>query len=301
MPVQLRAMTTPSPSSPSPRVTLAAVTAEDFEELVALRIAAMRESLERVGRFDPDRARERLRNSFYPEHTRFILIDDRRAGFYTLRPGENGLHLDHLYLHPDWQGQGAGSGVMRRLLAEADDRGKDVHVGALRDSASNRFYRRHGFVPVGESEWDLYYMRPFVLVRRARMEDAPALAALLTALGYPAIPEDVGRRLEMHTGTAATAVFVAEVTGGVAGLLSFHCSPMFHADGFLGRITSLVIDPGQQRRGIGRKLVAEAESFAREQRCLKIEVTSGDHRPGAHAFYEGLGYHSDCRRFIKPT
>jgi hypothetical protein len=35
------------------------VLAADFDSLVALRIAAMRESLERVGRFDPERARER--------------------------------------------------------------------------------------------------------------------------------------------------------------------------------------------------------------------------------------------------
>jgi hypothetical protein len=32
----------------------------DFEALLALRMAAMRESLEKVGRFDPQRARERL-------------------------------------------------------------------------------------------------------------------------------------------------------------------------------------------------------------------------------------------------
>jgi hypothetical protein len=33
--------------------------------------------------------------------------------------------------------------------------------------------------------------------------------------------------------------------------------------------------------------------------CIRVEVTSGDHRPDAHAFYERMGYKSDCRRFIK--
>jgi len=43
---------------------------DDFEALVALRIEAMRESLERIGRFDRTRARERFLNGFSPTHTR---------------------------------------------------------------------------------------------------------------------------------------------------------------------------------------------------------------------------------------
>lgn len=64
-------------------VVFSTVTAADFDELAALRIAAMRDSLERVGRFDLERARERLRKSFYPEHTRFVILDGQRIGFYT--------------------------------------------------------------------------------------------------------------------------------------------------------------------------------------------------------------------------
>ncbi len=147
-------------SSPaSPTVSFSAVTVADFEELVELRTAAMRESLERVGRFDPERARERLRNSFHPEHTQFILFEGRRVGFYTFRPVADGLQLDHLYVHPDCQSCGVGSLVLRRLLAESDARQLPVRLGALRDSPSNRFYQRHGFVPTAEDAWDIYYVR----------------------------------------------------------------------------------------------------------------------------------------------
>ncbi len=148
-------MTSERPSE----ITFQPVVAEDFDELVALRIAAMRESLERVGRFDPERARERLRKSFYPEHTAFIVHDGRRIGFYTFRPTEEGFHLDHLYVHPREQGAGVGSRVLRHLLAEADAREAAVLLGALRESASNRFYQRHGFVVKAEDEWDIYYIR----------------------------------------------------------------------------------------------------------------------------------------------
>jgi len=62
------------PKSPDfPALQFDPVTADDFEALLAIRTAAMRPSLEPVGRFDPARSRQRLRDSFYPEHTHFIV------------------------------------------------------------------------------------------------------------------------------------------------------------------------------------------------------------------------------------
>ena len=143
-----------------PDIRYAPVTADDFEQLVTLRIAAMRESLERLGRFDHDRARERLRNSFYPEHTWLILADDQAVGFYTLRPAADALSLDHLYIHPDYQSQGIGSVVLSRIVSEAEQLGLPIRLNALRQSASNRFYQRHGFTATHEDEFDVYYVRP---------------------------------------------------------------------------------------------------------------------------------------------
>ena len=139
--------------------TFTPATTSDFDSLVALRIAAMRESLERVGRFDPERARVRLQNSFYPEHTQFILWEGERVGFYTFRPMADGFHLEHLYVHPAHQSRGIGSQVMQRLIAQAEAAQQPIHVGALCGSESNRFYQRHGFVQVREEEWDIYYVR----------------------------------------------------------------------------------------------------------------------------------------------
>lgn len=132
----------------------------DFDALLAIRIEAMRDSLERLGRFDPERARARLRATFRPDHTWFIERDGARIGFYAMRPDGDGLRLDHLYVVPAAQGLGVGGQVLGRLLRDADLRGLPVRVGALRGSDSNRFYRRHGFEPVAESEWDIDYLRP---------------------------------------------------------------------------------------------------------------------------------------------
>lgn len=133
--------------------------ADDLDELVELRIEAMRESLERLGRFDPARARERFAGGFEPAWTRHVLLDGQRVGFIVVKPHPEGLLLDHLYLRPRAQGQGLGSRVLTQVLADADARKLAILVGALRESAANFFYMRHGFQRVSESEWDVYYRR----------------------------------------------------------------------------------------------------------------------------------------------
>ena len=159
-------------SKNEPRLAFAPVTAADFDSLAELRVAAMRASLEHLGRFDPVRARERLRNSFYPGHTHRILCDGVPVGFYTFRPAPEGLRLEHLYVHPDAQNRGIGGRVLEKLLATADTQNLPVHVGALRDSASNRFYARHGFTRVGESEWDITYRRASASSRAPSLKPA---------------------------------------------------------------------------------------------------------------------------------
>lgn len=139
------------------------------------------------------------------------------------------------------------------------------------------------------------------VIRNAQQGDAPAVAELLRALGYASSAAQVERRIVASTASADTVVLVAEWSQRVVAVLSFHCIPLFHADGSLGRITSLVVAPGCRQRGIGRLLVAAADEFCRAHGCLRFEVTSGDHRPDAHAFYEHLGYQVDCRRFVKHT
>jgi GNAT superfamily N-acetyltransferase len=149
-----------SSSSPATGLRLAPAGEGDFEALLSLRLAAMRESLERAGRFDPERARERLSRGYLPAYTRHILKDGELVGFVVVVPREKDWLLDHLYIHPSAQGLGIGSWVIAQVLAEADAQHKAVSVTALKHSDANRFYLRHGFVLQAEGEWDLYYLRP---------------------------------------------------------------------------------------------------------------------------------------------
>jgi len=83
------------------------------------------------------------------------------------------------------------------------------------------------------------------------------------------------------------------------GVVSVHLLPLFHATGLLGRITSLAVNPSARGTGVGRALVSAAEQWAWSEGAQRMEVTSGDHRPAAHAFYQAVGYTLDKRRFVK--
>lgn len=66
--------------------TLRPATPDDLEDLVELRAVVMRPDLERLGRYDEHRVRQRLRDGFEPEHTQIIEVEGELAGSITVRP-----------------------------------------------------------------------------------------------------------------------------------------------------------------------------------------------------------------------
>lgn len=132
--------------------------AEDAERLAALRIEAMRPSLEAAGRFDPARARARFLDTFEPDETYVLSAEGQLAGFYVLRAREDHLYLDHLYLAPEHQGRGAGRKIVGLVQQQARRLGVPVWLMALNVSDANRFYQSCGFDVVGQDELDTRYV-----------------------------------------------------------------------------------------------------------------------------------------------
>jgi GNAT superfamily N-acetyltransferase len=143
----------------SPHITFEPTSLEDGEQLVTLRIAAMRPSLEHIGRFDPVRARERFLSTFDPQQTQHIVCDGQRVGFLVVKTLADHVLLDHFYIDPAHQSRGIGAPVLAHVFSDADAKQLPVRVGALKESASNQFYLRQGFVLVEQADWDNYYMR----------------------------------------------------------------------------------------------------------------------------------------------
>lgn len=128
----------------------------DVEAVAELRALVLQADLERLGRYDARRVRQRLRDGFVPAHTRVIEVDGTFAGCVALRPAED---AEHFYLDPRVQGGGIGTAVLRELLERCDRGGTVVRLNVLRGSPAQRLYERHGFAVESEDPVDVFMVR----------------------------------------------------------------------------------------------------------------------------------------------
>jgi GNAT superfamily N-acetyltransferase len=127
-------------------------------------------------------------------------------------------------------------------------------------------------------------------IRAARPEDARSITLLSRELGYPADVKSTRERLRRILGRDDQRVVVAVAHGGaVCGWLQAQCNVVIES-GLRVEITGLVVADGMRRRGVGRSLVAQAETWASEISAETIVVRSNTKRVDSHAFYPSLGY-----------
>jgi GNAT superfamily N-acetyltransferase len=140
-------------------------------------------------------------------------------------------------------------------------------------------------------------------VRVATEADAAPIAALSRELGYPEEARAIRERLGRILARDDHRVYVAEGDGGeVCGWIQAHCSDILES-GFRVEITGLVVSGRMRRRGVGRSLVAQAETWASEISAGTIVVRSNAKRVESHEFYPALGYLPSKTQVVyrKPT
>ena len=138
-----------------------------------------------------------------------------------------------------------------------------------------------------------------VRIRRPSAGDTPAMAALLSELGYPAQASDLPDRVRAMEAEGSTVLLAVDEADTPIGLASVARHATIHADAPVAYITALVTTAGARGKGVGRALVDAAERWAREQGCVRLSVTSAEHRADAHAFYPKCGMPYNGRRFSK--
>ena len=138
-----------------------------------------------------------------------------------------------------------------------------------------------------------------LLVRAASDQEATGVAALLDVLGYPCTREDALARLHHLADDPDQQVLVADRHGCLVGLLALDVMYYLPLGALTCRITAIAVADTEQRRGIGKRLLKEAEQRARAAGAARIELTSALRREQAHAFYRACGYEDSALRFLK--
>jgi GNAT superfamily N-acetyltransferase len=143
-----------------------------------------------------------------------------------------------------------------------------------------------------------------ITLRAAAASDAPAIARLLTELGHPAERAEIPGRLAAIADEGGAVVVAVDARGEALGLISMARHAVLHWPGPIAYITVLVTAGAARRRGVGQRLVARATEWAKNNGCVRLTVTSAEHRADAHAFYPACGLPYTGRRFstaIEPT
>ncbi|MCM3879902.1 MAG: GNAT family N-acetyltransferase [Vicinamibacterales bacterium] len=129
-----------------------------------------------------------------------------------------------------------------------------------------------------------------ISIRVMRPEDARAVAALSTQLGYPADQAQITARHTLINDRKDARLFVAERSdAGVVGWIHVQAAYLLASDP-RAEIWGLVVDEAARGTGIGRCLVEAAEAWARTLDMNVIVVRSNQLRVETLAFYEHLGY-----------
>ncbi|MGG5821521.1 GNAT family N-acetyltransferase [Falsiroseomonas sp. HW251] len=136
---------------PSAAFTFRPAAESDFPYILDLSIRTMREHLERIGRYDPDRRRTRMRAHLDAGSLHLIGRDGAKIGCVGLKPRGEAVELHSFFLEPALQGRGLGAAVFAALRAR--------HPGAwwievLKQSPARPFWERQGFVLTGEQPFD---------------------------------------------------------------------------------------------------------------------------------------------------
>jgi GNAT superfamily N-acetyltransferase len=127
-------------------------------------------------------------------------------------------------------------------------------------------------------------------VREMTAADAERVAALSGQLGYPSTPEQIRERLLRIEGHPEARVWVAcDSEGRVQGWVHVYGHRQLESGG-AAEVGGLVVDESVRGRGMGRALMAAAESWARERGYERLTLRSNVMRNEAHRFYQRLGY-----------
>ncbi|HTX69258.1 MAG TPA: GNAT family N-acetyltransferase [Thermoleophilia bacterium] len=136
-----------------------------------------------------------------------------------------------------------------------------------------------------------------VAVRLARMDDAPALAALAGVMGYEVTPDEARARLERQSPDPETAVFVAELDGRVVGYVQAVERRILVVDPFV-ELGGLAVSPDARRGGVASRLLAAVEEWAAARDVRLVRVRSRRERSDAHEAYRACGFGLDKEQLV---
>ncbi|HSB50456.1 MAG TPA: GNAT family N-acetyltransferase [Nitrosopumilaceae archaeon] len=143
------------------------------------------------------------------------------------------------------------------------------------------------------------------MIRKASNKDVPIILGLLYELGRPKPQKDsdvdVFRKLaKKYIVDSDKKILVAEFNNiEIVGIVSIIFLLRLNRLNFEMYIPEIIVLKEYQNQGIGKKLIIACIELAKEKKCHRIRLESGNKRKESHQFYKNLGFEQSSLSFTK--
>lgn len=134
-------------------------------------------------------------------------------------------------------------------------------------------------------------------IREADINDKESLAILCNQLGYEAKTEDIPFRLGQINELNHQIIYVAEIDRYVVGWIHVYLCPLL-ISGLQAQLGGMVVDEKFRGQGIGKKLLIQAENWARSKNCQSMSLFTNINRSKTHQFYAQMDYQTIKTEYV---
>ena len=127
-------------------------------------------------------------------------------------------------------------------------------------------------------------------IRKIKDTDAIAICGLVEQLGYELdTGQYLGRLLQVSENQNHTLWVMESPEAGVCAVAHFEkIVGLLHTPRL--EIKALVVDKASRRKGLAKRFMLYAESFARTEDLMQVYLSCNITRSESHEFYETIGY-----------
>ena len=142
-------------------------------------------------------------------------------------------------------------------------------------------------------------------IKTASKNDIPIILGLLYELGRPKPENDLDvavfqKLVKKYLKDSDKKILIAtNMENEILGMASIVFLSRLNQTNFEMYIPELIVQEKFQGKGIGKKLIESCIDLAKEKKCHRIRLESGNKRKEAHKFYENLGFEQSAFSYTK--
>ena len=132
-------------------------------------------------------------------------------------------------------------------------------------------------------------------VREASSNDISIILELLYELGRPKPQKDSDvesfrKLVKKYIADFDKKIILAQLDAEIIAMISIIFLPRLNRNYLELYIPELIVREEFQNQGVGKKIIHSCISIAKEKKCHRIRLESGNQRKESHIFYKKLGF-----------